>query len=162
MLHIKPPQFVNNILRNKLFLAGSIEMGNASNWQERVAVALKDTDYTILNPRRDDWNLDWVQDINNPYFYDQVSWELQGLEVADKVLFYFEPLTVSPISLMELGLVASNEPECAIVVCPEGYARKGNVDIVCERYGIKQISDLEVAMTNLYMSSNARSRGESE
>ena len=31
-------------------------MGTAEQWQERVVGMLADTDYTLLNPRRDDWD----------------------------------------------------------------------------------------------------------
>lgn len=33
-----------------MFLAGSIEMGTAQNWQDRVISDLNDTDIVILNP----------------------------------------------------------------------------------------------------------------
>jgi hypothetical protein len=37
------------------------------------------------------------------------------------------------------------EPEDILVVCPEGFYRKGNVDIICDRYRIKQYATLEDA-----------------
>jgi len=33
-----------------------------------------------------------------------------------------------------------------IVVCPEGFWRKGNIDIVSDRYNIKQVATLEEAV----------------
>jgi len=33
-----------------------------------------------------------------------------------------------------------------IVICPEGFWKKGNVDIVCERYKVKQVEKLEEAI----------------
>jgi hypothetical protein len=50
---------------------------------------------------------------------------------------YFVPGTISPISLMELGLFANK----CVVYCPEGFERKGNVDIVCQRYNIPVYED---------------------
>jgi hypothetical protein len=47
---------------------------------------------------------------------------------------YFSPETKSPISLLELGLYANSGK--LVVYCPEGFWRKGNVDIVCEKYFI--------------------------
>ena len=35
------------------------------------------------------------------------------------------------------------EPENVFVVCPDSFYRKGNVDIVCDRYGINQLKSLE-------------------
>jgi len=34
-----------------IFLAGSIEMGAAIDWQAKVVDALRDLDVTVLNPR---------------------------------------------------------------------------------------------------------------
>src|SRR5690242_3074697 len=39
-----------------LFLAGSIEMGQAPPWQHLVERALEADAVTILNPRRDEWD----------------------------------------------------------------------------------------------------------
>ena len=125
-----------------IFLAGSIEMGAAPNWQERIERALADYDGTILNPRRDDWDASWAQSIENPQFHEQVSWELDGLRDADLVVVYFAPDTKSPITLLELGLL-TNRCNKAIVCCPEGFWRKGNVDMVCQRYGIRQVPNLD-------------------
>jgi hypothetical protein len=42
---------------------------------------------------------------------------------------------------LELGLHARDGK--LIVLCPEGFWRKGNVDIVCEKYGVKQVESFE-------------------
>lgn len=150
MEEIKAPQFVP-ASGPQIFLAGSIEMGKAEHWQKRVIEALKDTDWIILNPRRDDWNSSWVQSKDNPQFREQVEWELNSMEGADTILIYFAPGTQSPISLLELGLFATGKKDSQelIVVCPEGFWRKGNVDIVCERHNIKQYETLEEATNSL-------------
>ncbi len=142
---IKAPEFVSNRIAT-IFLAGSIEMGAAELWQDRVAALLKDTHWTLLNPRRDDWDSSWEQSINNPQFCEQVQWELQGIEDSEYVLLYFDPKTKSPITLLELGYVAGIDSQKLLVVCPEGYWRKGNVDVVCDRYRIKQFTSLEKAV----------------
>lgn len=54
---------------------------------------------------------------------------------------YFDPNTKSPISLLELGLHAREQK--LIVLCPEGFWRKGNVDVVCEYYGINQVDTFD-------------------
>lgn len=128
----------------KIFLAGSIEMGKAKNWQEKVKEQIADMEIygewsqkkeiKILNPRRDDWDSSWEQSIHNSQFREQVEWELRAMEAADIILLWFEPDTKSPISLLELGLFANSEKMA--VYCPEGFWRKGNVDVVCEKYGI--------------------------
>jgi len=114
-----------------LFLAGSIEMGVAEQWQRKVVRLLANTDITILNPRRDDWDASWDQSLASPNFVEQVRWEQEGLRMADIILFYFDKNTMSPITLMELGMAIARDPDRIVVVCPEGYWRKGNVDVVC-------------------------------
>lgn len=124
-----------------VFLAGSIEMGKAENWQAKFTKAMEEYNVRILNPRRDDWDSSWEQKKDNPKFREQVEWELNALERAHLIVMYFDPSTQSPISLMELGLHA--ESGKLLVCCPEGFWRKGNVDIVCEKYGIEQFDTLE-------------------
>jgi Nucleoside 2-deoxyribosyltransferase like len=124
-----------------IFLAGSIEMGSAEEWQQEVIDALSLSKMNkkrtiVLNPRRKDWNLKWEQSIKNTNFKEQVEWELCGIKDADLVIFYFDPKTQSPITLMELGTMSNSEKSC-IVCCPDGYWRKGNVEVYCEWAGIQ-------------------------
>ena len=128
-------EFVN------IFLAGSIELGLAEKWQEKVIAALSDKPIRFLNPRREDWDSSWKQDIDNDNFVEQVIWELSSLELAQIVIMYFDPNTKSPISLLELGLHAKEQK--LVVLCPEGFWRKGNVDVVCEYYGINQVDTFD-------------------
>lgn len=139
---IKPPEYPSTYSTKSVFLAGSIEMGKAVNWQKKVELALSGIDgLTIFNPRRDDWNSAWEQSISNTQFKGQVDWELNMLDKCSIAMMYFDPTTASPISLMELGLYADTGK--LIICCPEDFYRKGNVDIVCERYGIPVVETLE-------------------
>jgi hypothetical protein len=124
-----------------IFLGGSIEMGAAEDWQSKFTEAFADHSITILNPRRDDWDSSWKQDITDPNFNNQVNWELNALIDADCIVFYFDPNTKSPISLLELGLFARSGK--LLVCCPEGFWRRGNVQIVCARWGIPLIETLD-------------------
>lgn len=149
MIEIKAPNdFTSHLLssRPSIFLAGSIEMGMAEDWQKKVVDGLKDVNCTILNPRRDDWDPTWVQSKDNPKFREQVEWELNGIESANALFFYFDPNTKSPITLMELGLVAASNHQFCYVCCPEGFWRKGNVDMVCERNDIMMFESLDAAI----------------
>jgi hypothetical protein len=144
MQEIKAP----GALPKRVFLAGSIEMGNAENWQERVASALSDVpNLTVLNPRRDNWDSSWAQSIHNPEFRGQVEWELAAQEIADVIFMYFAPGTQAPITLLELGLFARSGK--LIVCCPDGFWRKGNVEVVCKYYGVSFYSSLEDAIRRL-------------
>ena len=132
----------------KIFLAGSIEMGKAEDWQSMIPELFKDrNDLTFFNPRRDDWDSSWKQNEFNPEFNYQVNWELDHLDKAALIFMYFSPETKSPISLLELGLYANSEK--MIVCCPDGFYRKGNVDIVCARHNIPVYNTLDAAIGRL-------------
>jgi hypothetical protein len=138
---IKPPAPLPDIIAApSVFLAGSIAMGQAEPWQAEVERELADLPIIILNPRRDDWDASWPQRADHPQFRGQVEWELAAQERAGLIAMYFAPDTPAPITLLELGLFARGGR--LAVCCPEGYWRKGNVDIVCERYGVPQMPDL--------------------
>ncbi len=117
-----------------VFLAGSIEMGKTEDWQQKVTNELSNFDeIIILNPRRDDWDSScFEQSINNKKFKEQVDWELDAQEKADYIIMNFVKDTKSPISLLELGLFARSRK--LFVCCPKEFWRKGNVDIVCQKY----------------------------
>jgi hypothetical protein len=135
-------------LQRRIFLAGSIEMGIAEQWQERVVKAMSSvSDLVILNPRRDDWDSSWEQRADNPQFSEQVSWELNMLDAADIVVMYLAPDTKSPISLLELGLCARSGK--LKVCCPEGFWRRGNVEVVCRRYQIPLFATLDDLIADL-------------
>lgn len=127
--------------RPRIFLGGSIDMGNAPDWQKQLIAGLADRDVVILNPRRPDWNPAWRPEASEPEFRRQVEWELEALESADIIVLYLAPGSQSPVSLLELGLHARSGK--VILLCPPGFWRKGNVDITAERYGIQQVASLE-------------------
>ena len=146
MRTILPPNEID-IQNNEfsVFLAGSIELDLAERWQDTVINDLTSCDnLVILNPRRKDWDNSWTISIENENFKQQVYWELDGLEKADKIIMYFDPKTKSPISLLELGLFSRSDK--LMVICPDGFWRKGNIDIVCEKYNIKNVLNLKDAI----------------
>ena len=124
-----------------VFLAGSIDQGEAPRWDLEVIESLEDVLCVILNPRRKDWDKSWKQDIENDKFREQVEWELKGLEQCSLIALCLTKDSKAPISLLEMGLHISEGR--MIVFCPEGFYRKGNVDIVCERYGVSVLQDFE-------------------
>lgn len=135
-----------------LFLAGSIDMGVAVHWQKEVVKRLKDRNVLIFNPRRDDWDSSWEQSPEHAQFNEQVTWELNHIEQADVVFFYFDPKGMAPITLLELGLrlgEAELNHQQIIVCCPDGFWRKGNVQITCSRFNIEVLNDLDDALDTL-------------
>jgi hypothetical protein len=154
---IKAPRSLNGIGENRLsvFLAGSIEMGKAEHWQKQLEDEFADReDIVLYNPRRESWDSSWVQDITNAQFEEQVEWELNAMEAADLIIMYFASETQSPVTLLELGLFARSGK--LIVCCPEGFWRKGNVDIVCRKYGVQQVNTIEEIMQAIYLKSNTQ------
>ena len=125
----------------KIFLAGSVEMGAAEEWQARLATALEHLPVTILNPRRLDWDSTWEQRSTNEKFSTQVNWELDGMDGADVIAVYFAPDAKAPVTLLEFGLYAASGK--VVVCCPDGFYRRGNVEIVCKRLGIRLVDTFE-------------------
>lgn len=141
MKEFKPPMPFHNYIIGKtvIFLGGSIEMNKAEKWQSQVISHFnKKKNVCFLNPRRDNWDNTWKQDptANTP-FTEQVTWEMDAQDSADIIVYYFDPNTISPITLLELGTYGTekswNSPR-VIVCCPDGYFRKGNVVLFCKRY----------------------------
>lgn len=100
-----------------------------------------DLDVVILNPRRDEWDNTWQQTVRDHRFRQQVEWELEAQELADVIALYFAPGTRAPIALLELGLFARSGK--LVVCCPEGYWRKGNIEVVCARYQVPLVASLK-------------------
>lgn len=130
---IKPPTPLTQIDSHDpiIFIAGSIDMGQAEDWQADFESFFDDQQVTLLNPRRDIWDMNQEQSINNPYFAEQVNWELDGLQRADIIALYFGPTTTSIISMMELGMFADSGK--VITYCPKQFWRRGNVEICASR-----------------------------
>ncbi|KAF2708409.1 hypothetical protein K504DRAFT_306166 [Pleomassaria siparia CBS 279.74] len=135
----KPP-FRPTIDRPSVILYGSIEQDVSIDWQTELTSSLSDLPIAILNSRRDDWDETWVEDISFPKFKEQVEWEMDYAKVADVIVFYFAPKTLTPITLLELGMYAGTGK--AVVCCPPGFYKRGNVQMVCLRYGIELFEDL--------------------
>jgi hypothetical protein len=148
---LKPPDiWAAQRFPKSVFLGGSIEMGKAEMWQNKVADRFDKLDWLVFNPRRDEWDPSWEQKVTNQQFSEQVNWELDALVTAEYILMYFQPGTMSPVSLLELGLFHNK----CVVVCPEGFWRKGNVDITCEKFGIPQRDTLEHAIEYILEKAN--------
>lgn len=79
-----------------LFLGGGIT--NCANWQQEMCQLLKDTNLTILNPRRKHFPMD---DPNAAE--EQIVWEFNHMGLAKAIMFWFSSETVCPITLFEYG-----------------------------------------------------------
>lgn len=131
---------VNNI--KSLFLAGTTTAVDNVDWRETLSASLSKYRITIFNPNRPDWDNTWREDITFDPYREQVLWELDKQDKADLVVVYFHPATVAPISLLEFGLSART-PGKVIAVAPQGYSKRANVQIVCHKYGIEFLDNIE-------------------
>jgi hypothetical protein len=137
-----PNQIDYNSYNYKVFLAGTIDMGNSENWQKKLIEKLyNDPKLDIYNPRRDDWDSTWTQTFENPQFFQQVMWELDAMNKADRIIMNFLPESKSPITLLELGLYANSGK--LHVCCPDEFWRAGNVHIICNQYNIPLFKNFE-------------------
>lgn len=139
--NIHKPPACPIIDRPSVILYGSIEPNAANDWQTSLAASLSDLPVAIINPRCDAWDSTWVEDESDSRFKEQVEWEMDHARVADVIAFYFKPGTLTPITLLELGMYAGTGK--AVVCCPEGFYKRGNVQIVCRRSGIELLGSLE-------------------
>lgn len=123
-----------------IFLAGSIENGEAENWQKELIqkLALKFGDnVAILNPRRADWDPKLEPVESNPVFRSQVKWERKWINYARLKVFVFLAGTNSIVSMLELGEYGDEYD--TVVFCQKEYCRKGNIDIFCEEKDIPMV-----------------------
>lgn len=117
-------------------------MNVARHWQQEICNIFETVNVTFLNPRRDNWDSTISQQSTDPKFFEQVSWELDALDYADIVVFFFDSLTKSPVTMLELGAMVAKGKKC-LVCCPTGFWRKGNVDIFCSRHGVDVLETFE-------------------
>ena len=114
-------------LYKAVFLAGGI--ANCGNWQNDVIDYLQNSDITIFNPRRENFD---------DYAENQIKWEFEHLEQCDIFSIYFcNSSSVQPICMYELGrnIVRMqqrfpNDYQNRIIVSVEsGYLREEDVII---------------------------------
>lgn len=133
-----PNEIASDKSFTKIFLAGTIDMGNSRDWQMDLHDRFSKMDgrYILFNPRQEHW------DASRPGEIDyQVRWELDHLEEADMIIMYILGTSKSPISLLEMGLHAKSDK--MHVICEEDFYRYDNVRITCEYYGVPLYNDLE-------------------
>lgn len=122
----------------KIFLAGSIITGK-NNWRDKAAEHIKQhwfdneensDNITIYNPVRTE---KWTDDLEN----EQMTWDTSMISVADYVILHLTGSSVSPVSLLELGLL-SNDPRL-FVSMDDSYVKNNIVKLYYSRYGQKNI-----------------------
>lgn len=119
----KPDSYSNGKFKNipSLFLAGGIT--DCPDWQKEMTKKLNNTDIIILNPRRENFDINEKDAAKK-----QIAWEYRHLRYASAISFWFPKETLCPIVLFELGYWFNRSKEIFIGVHPE-YKRKEDVYI---------------------------------
>jgi hypothetical protein len=152
------PETVNPTFSGlRLFLGGSIEQGKAADWQADVVEYIDHNSYdqtvTIFNPRRKNWDPSLPNTIESETFACQVNFELDSIILADAVLIHFEEDTLSPISLLEFGFLAGGnyhgDLNKTVVSCGKKFWRRGNLEVMCDRFKIPLFESLSDALIEL-------------
>ena len=139
-----PEEISRNDSFTKIFLAGTIDMGNSRDWQTEIHDRFSEMNgrYILFNPRQENW------DATRPGEMDyQVKWELDHLEEADMIIMYILGTSKSPISLLEMGLHAKSGK--MYVICEKDFYRYDNVRITCDYYEVPLYNDLESFLDTL-------------
>ncbi len=105
-----------------LFLGGGIT--DCPDWQSEVIDMLSDTDLTLINPRRNSWDMraDQSESIK------QINWEDWHLRHSEYIMFWFPCETLCPITLFELGKYLMTDKKLFIGTHPD-YKRRLDVII---------------------------------
>lgn len=138
MMRVKCPQVYKELKKQMpIFIAGSIT--GASDWQPVVVDAMQEYDVVTLNPRRDDW----VEGDTSFDMGAQIAWEEAHLEKADIVFFYFEPGTLSQVTMLELGVILGAGVHTVVVTCPPEFSKYLNIQMMCARFGLRVHTSLD-------------------
>lgn len=122
---IKPPNRITkrDYIKKSIFLAGTM-----SEWREELGKYLDQKGYEVFDPTCD---LEFTQ---------QTTWEFSALAAASRILFYFDKSSMSPVSMMELGLYADSGK--VVVVCHPEFPKAQNVHFICQQFDIPLFDDL--------------------
>lgn len=124
--------------KDYVFLAGSIDLKLKGNWRNKlidiVGNKVHFIDPTISNH----------DELDDNQMKKHINWELDALNLADKVFLNFLPDSKSPISLIELGLYVRTPK--LIVVCPDEFYQSRYIKTLCEKYKVTIFNDFNQAI----------------
>jgi hypothetical protein len=140
----------------RVFLAGSIDMGSAVDWQSELierASSFDDKYVTFYNPRRSKV-FSGEQSLYNDDFAGQVNWEIDHIDRANIVVFYITAESKAPITMFELGYFMGKTMDDAnresvdqkprvVVGVEQGFWRRGNIEVMCDRFGVQLYDNLD-------------------
>lgn len=141
----------------RVFLAGSIDMGAATDWQSKLIAHAgcsfdENDNITFYNPRRTG-GFSGEQTLEDDDFAAQVNWEIDRIDRANIVVFYITAESWAPITLWELGyflgkqealkdIADCNQRQRIVIGVEQGFWRRGNIEVMCDRLGILLVDNL--------------------
>lgn len=137
MIYIESPKSLLVLSETSIFLAGGI--ANCPDWQQDMRGLLKNTNLTLLNPRRASFPIYDADAVEI-----QITWEHNHLRRVNAILFWFPCETLCPIVLYELGTWSMGLKQIFVGVHPE-YLRRQDVEIqtLLAKPNIKIVYSLE-------------------
>lgn len=120
-----------------LFLAGSMDLERGSTWRSFLIMKLSDNEnFHFLDPTNKNHDI-----LTDGEMEAHVGWELQAMKMSDRIVLNFLTDSLSPISLIELGMyVASNK---MVVVCPLEFYKRKYIETLCNTYQTPIVSSLD-------------------
>lgn len=128
---------ISQIPRDKeyIFLAGSMVTEPEVNWRQTVVNNLQES-YHFLDPTNPNHN-----SLGDVEMREHIKWEFNGLRIADYIILNFLPDSLSPISMVELGMYIATRK--LIVVCPKEFYKWRYIDTLCKEYNTPIFNQLE-------------------
>ena len=123
----------------KIFLAGSIDQPEENNWRKHAILHIQNSWFnhpdnedsiTIYSPRRSG---KWSTEMEN----EQAAWDTSKLSMVDYIILHLTGTTISPVSLLELGIFITN-PKLFLSI-DDSYTRKHVVELYYTYYGFNKV-----------------------
>uniref|UniRef100_L7J460 Uncharacterized protein n=1 Tax=Pyricularia oryzae (strain P131) TaxID=1143193 RepID=L7J460_PYRO1 len=118
-----------------VYLAGSTTGSGTADWREALVGSLAHLPVTWVDPSRPEWDESWREDYDHEPFREHVKWELDMKRRADLVVVHLAASSRPSDGLLELGEMAGARRRCK-VVCENGYQKRGDVVMLCQRHEI--------------------------
>lgn len=129
---LTPPSLFAANTGPKIFLAGSIDSGQALDWQSDVAAYIEtswvEVDITVYNPRRTE---EFLPEMEN----ETAAWSIAMLNMADYILLHLTGDGASPISTLELGIFINDQR--LFLSIDDSYSRKELVEYHYNSFGVQ-------------------------
>lgn len=123
------------------FLAGSMDFNESNSWRQKIMQEMKHLVH-FLDPTRIEHN-----DFSDSQMKEHIEWELDALNISDKIILNFKEDSKSPISLLELGMYVKSSK--LVVVCPSKFYQRRYINVLCNKYNTPFFDSFDEAIEYL-------------